>query len=316
MDVELEIPDDLIGSRLDQALASLFPDYSRSRLTQWIRAGEVTVDGHVRRPKDKVSGGEQIVVRAHVEIERPPVAQAIELDIVFHDEHLLVLNKPAGLVVHPGAGNSDGTLANALLHFDAQLADLPRAGIVHRLDKDTSGLMVVARSLVAHKYLTEQIQAREVHREYLAVVHGVVTGGGRVEAPIARHRVHRTRMAVAEDGRYAATEYRIGQRYRIHTELRCKLETGRTHQIRVHMSHIRYPLVGDPVYGGRPRIPRDASDSFIAVLRGFRRQALHATRLGLQHPISGEELFWECPPPADYCDLIEAMKIDQADHAG
>jgi 23S rRNA pseudouridine1911/1915/1917 synthase len=305
-----EIPASSAGLRLDQALARLFSDYSRSRLTQWLKQGQVTVNGKVPRARDKVRGGEQVVVHAETEPRDDWQAEAIPLDIVHQDEQILVINKPAGLVVHPAAGNPAGTLLNALLHHDASLAAMPRAGIVHRLDKDTSGLLVVARTLMAQKSLVEQLQARSLLREYQAVVAGVMTAGGRVEAAIGRHPVQRKRMAVTPGGKPAVTHYRVVERYRAHTWIRCRLETGRTHQIRVHMAHIRHPLLGDPVYGGRLRLPPACSEALTATLRSFRRQALHAGRLGLVHPASGETLAWEAPLPADMQQLLAGLRAD------
>src|SRR5699024_10890838 len=230
----------------------------------------------------------------------------------FEDEHILVLNKPAGLVMHPGAGNSHGTLQNGLLHHDATLAPLPRAGIVHRLDKDTSGILVVAKTFAAHKQLVAELRARTVKREYEAVACGVMTAGGRVDAAIGRHPVDRKRMAVRDSGRHAVTHYRVIQRYRAHTHISCRLETGRTHQIRVHLAHVRYPLLGDPVYGRRLALPRGSSDAFAAALRGFKRQALHARRLGLTHPASGEAMQWTAPLPDDFQALLQALATDVA----
>ncbi len=306
--LEAEIPGELAGLRLDQALARLFPDYSRSRITQWIRSGQVRVDGAIRKPRDAVLGGEQVRVEAELPADVRVEAEPIPLDIVYEDEALLVLNKPAGLVVHPAAGHHAGTLQNALLHHDPELARVPRAGIVHRLDKDTSGLMVVARTVEAHHDLVAQLQARSVRREYLALVQGELVAGGTINAPIGRHPVDRKRQAVTASGREAITHYRIERRYQGYTLLRVSLETGRTHQIRVHLAHIHHPIVGDPVYGGRPRVPRGLDEALRARLQGFPRQALHARRLGLLHPRSGEAMQWEAPPPADMDELITALE--------
>lgn len=306
----LTIPLDYAGQRLDQVLANLLSEYSRTRIKDWIDAGNVRVDGAQLRPKDKVIGGETVEIDAELPTEDRVEAEAIELDIVHEDKHVLVINKPPGLVVHPGAGNAAGTLQNALLHFDAQLAQIPRAGIVHRLDKDTSGLMVVARTLEAHTALVRAIEAREVEREYEAVCLGVMTGGGLVDAPIGRHPVDRVRMAIREDGREAVTHYRVVQRFRGHTHVRLKLETGRTHQIRVHMAHIGYPLVGDRVYGGRLLLPKGASPALIEALRAFRRQALHAARLAFEHPKTGKPIETTAPLPADMQRLIDVLAAD------
>ncbi len=304
------IPDSLYGKRLDQALAELFPDYSRSRLQKWLKQGQITLNGQPARAREKVLGGEEIMIQAQIEEEGHWQAEAIPLDILFEDEHILVINKPAGLVVHPAAGNRGGTLLNALLHHAPELAQVPRAGIVHRLDKDTTGLLVVARSLPAQKYLVEQLQARAFLREYLAVVNGAPVGGGCVDAPIGRHPVQRKRMAVVESGKEAITHYRIRERFRHHSLLSLRLETGRTHQIRVHMAHIQYPLVGDPVYGGRLKLPPQCSEELMHSLRSFRRQALHAARLGLEHPISGEQMEWDVPLPEDMERLLNVLRED------
>ncbi len=308
------IPPEMAGERLDKALARLFPDFSRMSLTQWIREGHVQVDSATWRPRDKVRGGEQVRLRVAREEKTGCAAQDIPLDIVHEDEALLVIDKPAGLVVHPGAGNPQDTLMNALLHHAPELAALPRAGIVHRLDKDTSGLLVVARSLQARKHLEEQIAARTFEREYHALVNGMMTSGGTIDAPIGRHPHQRTRMAVREGGRAAVSHYRVMERLRVHTLVKVMLETGRTHQIRVHMAHIRHPLVGDPVYGGRLRLPPDCGAALRGILRGFRRQALHAARLAVTHPLSGERLSWESPWPADMTALLEALREDAASH--
>lgn len=305
-----EIPSSCAGMRLDQALAQLFSDYSRSRLSQWLKAGQVRVNGEQRRGRDKVWGGEQIEIRAEVEELTSWEAEAIPLSIVFEDAYLIVINKPAGLVVHPAAGNPAGTLVNALLHHEPALSTIPRAGVVHRLDKDTSGLLVVAKTLPVQKSLVEQLQARRLLREYEAVVTGVMTAGGMVEAPIGRHPVHRKRMAVIPNGKPAVTHYRVVERFRAHSRIRCRLETGRTHQIRVHMAHIHYPLVGDPVYGGRLRLPKDCSEALATTLREFRRQALHAARLGLIHPQSGKAMEWNASLPADMEQLLAALRAD------
>ncbi len=304
------IPAELAGKRLDQALAALFPDYSRSRLKQWILAGQVLVDGNTRRPRDAVAEGEVLRVSPILKQEVSHHPEPIPLEILHEDEHILVLNKQAGQVVHPAAGHHCGTLLNALLHHAPVLENIPRAGIVHRLDKDTSGLMVVAKSLTAQKYLVEQMQARDITREYLAVTVAVMTAGGTVDAPIGRHPRQRKQMAVTEKGKHAISHYRVIERFAAHSLIRVKLETGRTHQIRVHMAHINYPLLGDPVYGGRLRIPPGSSEDFANILRGFRRQALHATRLLLRHPGSNEEISWEVSVPEDMAHLLEALRED------
>jgi 23S rRNA pseudouridine1911/1915/1917 synthase len=309
---ETEVSPDLSGQRFDQALAQLFPEYSRSRLSQWVKDGRVLLDGRAARPRDAVMGGQKVRLRVPEEPLSDMAPEALPLEIVYEDEALIVVNKPAGLVVHPGAGNHSGTLQNALLHHAPELAQVPRAGLVHRIDKDTSGLLVVARTLEAHTTLVAALQAREFERGYLAVTLGVMTGGGTVDAPIKRHPTDRVRMSVREGGREAVTHYRVLKRFRAHTYISIELETGRTHQIRVHLAHIRYPLVGDQVYGRRLGPPRNASPRLQETLRAFHRQALHAAKLGLTHPMTGEALHWEVPPPADFQELLAALEDDLA----
>lgn len=307
-----DIPPELAGQRLDQALAGLFPDYSRARLQQWLRAAQVLVDGQQRRPRDKVLGGEKVVITLTPQQEVNNLPQPITLDVVYEDSALLVINKPVGLVVHPGAGNPHGTLLNALLHHAPELANVPRAGIVHRLDKDTSGLLVVARTLIAQKALVEQLQTHSLQRGYEAIVAGVMTAGGRIETQIGRDPHARTRMSVAREGqgKTAVTHYRVIERYRAHTHVKLQLETGRTHQIRVHMAHIRHPIIGDPDYGGRLRLPPGASEALIGTLRHFKRQALHAASLGLIHPSTGEAMHWTAHLPMDMRQLLQVLKED------
>lgn len=312
--LEVVIPEEMRGRRLDQALAELVQDYSRSRLQQWIRSGEVTLDGRQPQARAKVSGGETVRIDAEIVAQTASEAESIPLNIVYEDADLLVINKPAGLVVHPAAGNPVGTLLNALLNHDAALVGLPRAGIVHRLDKNTSGLMVVARTLTAHKRLVEALQARTVKRIYLTIVHSVLTAGGCIEAPIGRHPVDRKRMAVVANGKESVTHYRVEERFRAHTLVRVQLETGRTHQIRVHMAHQHIPVLGDPVYGGRLRLPKGGDEHFREVLSSFRRQALHATQLGLLHPVSGEEMSWQAEVPEDMAQLIAVLRQDASEH--
>ncbi len=307
----LVLPASAAGTRLDQALARELPQYSRARLKAWIDSGAVEIDGRRPRAKDKVLGGEHVRVTAHLESDSRVTPEPRPLELIFEDRALLVINKPAGLVVHPGAGNPGQTLQNALLALDPKLARVPRAGLVHRLDKDTSGLLVVARTPEAHAKLAAAIARHEIERTYLAICTGVMTGGGTVEAAIGRHRTQRTRMAVRSDGREAITHYRIARRFRAHTLVRVELETGRTHQIRVHLAHIGYPVVGDPVYGGRRRLPAGASPELVAELSAFPRQALHAARLALEHPGSGRALAWEAPLPEDMSRLIEALARDR-----
>ncbi|MBK1717732.1 23S rRNA pseudouridine(1911/1915/1917) synthase RluD [Thiocystis violacea] len=309
----VRVQPDLAGGRLDQVLAKLLPEFSRGRLQRWIEAGQVLVDDRPRRGRDKVWGGESIRVQAELVVMDEHRPQAIALNLVHEDEHLLVIDKPAGLVVHPAAGNRDGTLQNALLHHAPSLAALPRAGIVHRLDKDTSGLLVVAKTLGAHKSLVEQLQARRVHREYRALVTGNLVAGGRIEAPIGRHPTQRVKMAVVPHGREAVSHYRILESYPGHSLLAVELETGRTHQIRVHMAHIHHPLVGDRTYGARPRPPSGCHPDLTAALQGFPRQALHALRLGLIHPETGEEMQWETPMASDLAGLLDLFRREVAD---
>ncbi len=304
------IPDELIGLRLDKALSELYPEYSRGRLQRWMKEGAILIDGAVARGRDKARGGEVVALRRPDEVE-PDLenieAEPVTLDIVYEDDALVVVNKPAGLVVHPAVGNWSGTLMHGLLHRYPDIAQVPRAGIVHRLDKSTTGLMVVARTLEAHTVLVEALQRREMSREYMALVEGGFVSGGTIDEPIGRHPVDRKKMAVVRNGRHAVTHYRIRQRYLAHTLLDVKLETGRTHQIRVHMAHIRHPIVGDPVYGGRKRIPKGLDAATIEALHQFPRQALHACRLGLVHPLSGEEMFWEAEAPEDMQQLLASL---------
>jgi 23S rRNA pseudouridine1911/1915/1917 synthase len=310
LELSLTIPDEQAGQRLDQALATLLPEYSRSRLKGWIESGEIRVDGAVARPRDKVLGGEAVALRAVLPGESRAAPQAIPLVLVHEDKHLFVIDKPAGLVVHPGAGNPDSTLQNALLALDPKLAALPRAGIVHRLDKDTSGLLVVARSLPAHTALVRMLGEREVHREYEAICRGVMTAGGTIDAPIDRHPTDRVRMAVREGGREAVTHYRVIKRYRANTHVRVQLETGRTHQIRVHLAHAGFPIVGDRVYGGRLTLPKGAGEALRQALRDFPRQALHAARLQFEHPVSGKPVECVSPLPADMVGLLAILAAD------
>ncbi len=304
------VPDSAAGRRFDAVLAELFPEFSRSRLTEWIKSGDVLLDGEPARPRDPVRGGEVATVNAVLDTQTHAEPEDIPLDVLYEDEHVFVINKPAGLVVHPGAGNATGTLVNALLFRDPSLSALARAGIVHRLDKDTSGVMVVARTVQAQTALVEQLSAREVHRQYLAVVVGALVSGGTADAPIDRHPRDRLKMAVREDGKDAVTHYRLRERFRAHSALECRLETGRTHQIRVHMAHLKHPIIGDPLYGGALKLPRGASDELIAALRGFRRQALHAETLEFVHPVTGETVRNTAPVPADMLALMAALRED------
>jgi len=306
----MAVPDELAGLRLDQALAKMFPDFSRSRLKSWLVAGAVLVDGESRRPRDRVDGGEQVELNIVAELAVRSAPEPINLDVVFEDDDLLVINKQAGLVVHPGAGNPTGTLMNGLLHHSPALAELPRAGIIHRLDKDTTGLMMVGKTLPAHTALTRALAEREVSRHYVAVCRGVLTGGGKIDEPIGRHPVDRTRMTVRQDGRPAVTHFTVRERYRAHSFVDVKLDTGRTHQIRVHFAHRRHALLGDGVYGGRMGLPAGATAALIDELRGFKRQALHAAQLKLLHPVSGDELVLDAAIPEDFAHLVDVLRTD------
>ena len=308
--LDIELPADVAGLRLDQALARLLPQHSRASLQLWIRAERVQVGGRLPRSSEKVRGGERVQILVPQTLAGDWAAQAIPLDLVYEDDDLLVVNKPAGLVVHPGAGNPEGTMLNALLHHAPALNKLARAGIVHRLDKETSGLLVVAKTEPTRLDLIGQLKERSLTREYLALVQGLLVAGGTVDAPIGRHTHTRTRMAVNERGRPAVSHYRIEKKYRAHTLLRVKLESGRTHQIRVHMAHLKHPLVGDPVYGGRLHLPKGASPALIEALHGFKRQALHAARLGLLHPVTGKNVEWESPMPDDMRAMLKVLEKD------
>jgi 23S rRNA pseudouridine1911/1915/1917 synthase len=307
----IELTSDLAGLRLDQALARMLPQYSRARLQGWIEAGEVEVDGRRPRGKDKVLGREKVQIQARLESSGQVAAETLPVDVVFKDRALFVVNKPAGLVVHPGAGNASHTLQNALLGLDPQLSLVPRAGLVHRLDKDTSGLLVVARTVEAHTALVTALSERDIERHYIALCTGVMTAGGTVDEPIGRHRSQRTKMAVRADGRPSVTHYRVLKRFRAHTLVRAELESGRTHQIRVHLAHIGFPVVGDPVYGGRKRLPAGIGPKLVAALAGFKRQALHAAHLKLVHPTTGREIGWQAPLPADMEHLISVLEADE-----
>ena len=305
------VPETCLGKRFDQTLAEMFPEYSRSRIKEWILAGHVTLNGAILKiPREKMFGGELVKISTEVEADVRFEPQDIPLNIVYEDDDIMVINKPTGFVVHPGAGNPDGTVLNALLHYCPQLDVVPRAGIVHRLDKDTTGLMVIAKTIAAQTNLVDAIQEREITREYEALANGLMTAGGVVDEPIGRHSTKRTHMAVNPFGRPSVTHYRVMEKFRLHTRLRLRLETGRTHQIRVHMSHITHPLIGDPNYGGRPRPPKNATEELRDVLRTFKRQALHAAMLSLFHPITGEEMTWHAPIPDDMVNLTNILRED------
>lgn len=306
------VPEHLAEKRLDQILSALFPDYSRSRLQSWIRSQQILVDQQVKRPRDKIKAGALITITATLPEETKWEAQPIPLDVVYEDETLLVVNKPAGLVTHPAVGNPDKTLLNALLHHCPELKQLPRAGIIHRLDKDTSGLLVIPKTLNAHTQLVKQLQARTIQRDYYAVVEGVLISGGTVNAPIGRHPKLRKKMAVNTfSGKQAVSHYRVIERFAHHTLVKVQLETGRTHQIRVHMAHIHHPLVGDKTYRGRLQLPKKASAELISCLRQFHRQALHAEHLKLNHPLSQQVVEWQAPLPEDMIKLINCLREDK-----
>lgn len=310
-----EVQPEQMGQRLDQTLAELFPEYSRSRLKTWIEADLVNLNDRIANiPREKVLGGERIEIIVEVEDDTRFEPENIPLNIVYEDDDIIVINKPKDLVVHPGAGNPNGTVLNALLYHYPPIAEVPRAGIVHRLDKDTTGLMVVAKTIPAQTKLVRDLQKRKITREYEAVASGIMTKGGTVDQPMARHATKRTLMAVHPMGKPAVTHYRIMENYRNYTRLRLRLETGRTHQIRVHMAHIAHPLLGDQTYGGRPRPPKNASEDFMEVLRNFKRQALHAVMLRLAHPITGEMMEWYAPLPDDFVELLNALKADYLEH--
>ncbi|MGD7036917.1 23S rRNA pseudouridine(1911/1915/1917) synthase RluD [Methylotuvimicrobium buryatense] len=306
-----QIPEEMAGMRLDQVLAELFSDYSRSKLQTWLKAGRVVVNGAQLKAKDKVEGGEFIELDAEAEVVLECEAEAIPLDIVYEDESLLIINKPAGLVVHPAVGNWTGTLQNALLNHVPSLETLPRAGIVHRIDKETSGLLMVAKTLPAHNSLVKQLQERSIEREYLAITKGRIIAGATIDEPIGRHPTDRKRYAIRQAGKDAVTHYRVVERFARHTLIRVKLETGRTHQIRVHMAHVHFPLVGDPVYGGRFQLPPDCSEQLEIELRAFKRQALHAEKLGLLHPETQEYCEWIQPLPDDMIRLLAALRDNE-----
>jgi len=307
---ETIIPEDLAGLRLDQALAKLFPQYSRSRLKTWLDNKKIKVNDEYWQPKNKVSGNEKIIIEAKLEEETKHCAESIKLEIIYEDDDIIIVNKPPGMVVHPAIGNRNNTLLNALLHHSPQLKELPRAGIVHRLDKDTSGLLMIAKTLEAHTNLVKQLQDRKILREYKTIVQGSLISGNTIDAPIGRHPRQRIKMAVVDmpnKGKPAITHYRIIERFQNYTYIKVKLETGRTHQIRVHMAHIHHPIVGDQAYGGRLKLPKGASAELIDALQQFKRQALHAYKLGLKHPLTGEFMSWEADIPEDMKILLSII---------
>jgi len=306
--ITIIIPERMAGERIDAAMSEMLPDYSRSKITVWIKLGDALINNKTFKPKDRVSGNETIQLMLSQKQSNQWLAEKIPLNIVYEDEDIIVINKQFGLVTHPGAGNWTGTLANALLHYDPSLSKLDRVGIVHRLDKNTSGLMVIARSEKSQKYLVEQIQNHSVDREYSAIVYGHMIAGGTVDEPIGRDSRDRLKQAVSERGKEAITHYRVIDRFKSHTHVKAILETGRTHQIRVHLSYVGHSLVGDPIYGGRVRFPKKASEDLKDALYNFKRQALHSKKLTLTHPISGELMSWKAPVPEDMVQLLEVLK--------
>ena len=302
------IPERMTGYRLDVALSEMLPDYSRSKITAWIKSGDALVNNKAFKPKDKVNGSQMVMLSLNKKQNNEWSAENIALNIVFEDEDIIVINKQFGIVTHPGAGNWTGTLANALLYYDSSLSKLDRAGIVHRLDKNTSGLMVIARNEKSQKYLVEQLQSHLVDREYSAIVYGHMIAGGTVDEPIGRDPKDRVKQAVSMSGKDATTHYRAIDRFKSHTHVKAILETGRTHQIRVHLSYVGHSLIGDPMYGGRVRFPKKASEELKEALLNFKRQALHSKKLTLTHPISGESMSWKTPLPDDMLELLEVLK--------
>ena len=306
--LQIIIPSRMKGARLDASLAEMLPDYSRSKITAWIKSGDALINGKIFKPKDKTSGDEIVFLTLNQKQSNDWTAEEIPLNVVYEDEDIIVINKQFGLVTHPGAGNWTGTLANALLYYDPTLSRLDRVGIVHRLDKNTSGLMVVARNEKSQKYLVEQLQNHSVDREYSAIVYGHMIAGGTVDEPIGRDSRDRVKQAVSQSGKEALTHYRAIDRFKSHTHVKAILETGRTHQIRVHLSYVGHSLIGDPMYGGRVRFPKKASEELKKALLNFKRQALHSKKLTLKHPISGEVMSWKAPLPNDMQELLSVLK--------
>ena len=302
------IPKRMMGERIDAAISEMLPDYSRSKITVWIKAGDALINEKTFKPKDRVNGNEVVYLSLNQKQNNDWVAEKIPLNIVYEDEDIIVINKQFGLVTHPGAGNWTGTLANALLYYDSSLSKLDRAGIVHRLDKNTSGLMVVAKNEKSQKYLVEQLQAHSIDREYSAIVYGHMIAGGTIDEPIGRDSKDRVKQSVSANGKEAVTHYRAIDRFKSHTHVKAILETGRTHQIRVHLSYAGYPLIGDPVYGGRVRFPKKANEVLKETLLNLKRQDLHSKKLTLNHPVSGELMSWKAPLPEDMQSLLDVLK--------
>lgn len=310
----ITIPEDFYGKRLDQALAQMMPEYSRAQIQTWIKSGHATINGKPAKTNTKLKGHEEVTITVQDRVVESWEAQEIPLNIVHEDDDVLIINKPVGLVVHPGSGVSSNTLLNALLHHAPALQKLPRAGIIHRIDKNTSGLLAIAKTETAFRSLSLQLKKRTMSREYKAIVYGAMISGGTVDAPIDRNPLERKRMAVVETGRHATTHYRIAEKFRNHTLLSLKLETGRTHQIRVHMHHIRHPIVGDSIYGGRTRLSKGMSEELITALREFKRQALHAFALGFIHPVTGEAVLYKADLPDDMQALVKILREDVHEH--
>jgi len=306
--LQIIIPSRMMGSRLDASLAEMLPDYSRSKITAWIKSGDALINGKFFKPKDKANGDEIVFLTLNQKQSNDWTGEEIPLNVLYEDEDIIIINKQFGLVTHPGAGNWTGTLANALLYYDQALSKLDRAGIVHRLDKNTSGLMVVARNEKSQKYLVEQLQNHSIDREYSAIVYGHMIAGGTVDEPIGRDSKDRVKQAVSQSGKEALTHYRAIDRFKSHTHVKAILETGRTHQIRVHLSYVGHSLIGDPMYGGRVRFPKKASEELKKALLKFKRQALHSKKLTLKHPISGEVMSWKAPLPDDMQELLSVLK--------
>jgi 23S rRNA pseudouridine1911/1915/1917 synthase len=306
--LKIIIPHRMTGNRLDSSLAEMLPQYSRSKITAWIKAGDALINNKTFKPKDKVTKSEEVSLTLTEKQNNNWLAEDIPIKIIYEDHDIIVINKDFGLVTHPGAGNSTGTLANALLYYDSNLSKLDRAGIVHRLDKNTSGLMVVARNAKSQKYLVEQLQNHSVHREYSAIVYGHMIAGGTIDEPIGRDSKDRVKQAVSMSGKDAVTHYRAIDRFKSHTHVKAILETGRTHQIRVHLSHVGHSLIGDVMYGGRVRFPKKASEELKLALVNFKRQALHSKKLTLTHPISGDLMSWKAPLPDDMQKLLDELK--------
>ena len=306
--INIIIPERMINARIDVALSEMLPDYSRSKITALIKAGDALINQKNFKPKDKVSGNEVVFLTLNQKQSNNWIAEKIPLNIVYEDDDIIIINKQFGLVTHPGSGNWTGTLANALLYYDSNLSKLDRAGIVHRLDKNTSGLMVVARNAKSQKYLVEQLQNHSVHREYSAIVYGHMIAGGTIDEPIGRDSKDRVKQAVSMSGKDAVTHYRAIDRFKSHTHVKAILETGRTHQIRVHLSHVGHSLIGDVMYGGRVRFPKKASEELKLALVNFKRQALHSKKLTLTHPISGDLMSWKAPLPDDMQKLLDELK--------